>query len=139
MPAGTTARGGRRSARTRTTAFPIWGPKSRRRVRKRVAFILSGTLAGFAGSLKVFVAQNASLTDVHWSMSGEVVLMTLVGGMGTVFGPIFGALVIVAMENYLATLGAWVTIVQGIVFVFCVLLFREGIVGLFARWLKQPL
>jgi branched-chain amino acid transport system permease protein len=106
---------------------------------KLMVFVLSTTLAGLAGATKAIVFQLASLTDVHWSMSGEVVLMTLVGGMGTVFGPIFGALVIVAMETYLATLGAWVTIVQGIVFVFCVLLFREGIVGLFARWLKQPL
>jgi branched-chain amino acid transport system permease protein len=106
---------------------------------KLLIFVLSTTLAGLAGSTKAIVFQLASLTDVHWSMSGEVVLMTLVGGMGTIFGPIFGALVIVAMENYLATLGAWVTIVQGIVFVVCVLLFREGIVGLFARWLKQPL
>jgi branched-chain amino acid transport system permease protein len=106
---------------------------------KLMVFVISTTLAGLAGSTKAIVFQLASLTDVHWSMSGEVVLMTLVGGMGTVFGPIFGAIVIVAMENYLATLGAWVTIVQGIVFVFCVLLFREGIVGLFSRWLKQPL
>jgi branched-chain amino acid transport system permease protein len=106
---------------------------------KLLVFVLSTTLAGLAGSTKAIVFQLASLTDVHWSMSGEVVLMTLVGGMGTIFGPIFGAIVIVAMENYLATLGAWVTIVQGIVFVVCVLLFREGIVGLFARWFKQPL
>jgi branched-chain amino acid transport system permease protein len=106
---------------------------------KLLIFVLSTTLAGLAGSTKAIVFQLASLTDVHWSMSGEVVLMTLVGGMGTIFGPIFGALVIVAMENYLATLGAWVTIVQGVVFVVCVLLFREGIVGLFSRWLKQPL
>jgi branched-chain amino acid transport system permease protein len=106
---------------------------------KLLIFVLSTTLAGLAGSTKAIVFQLASLTDVHWSMSGEVVLMTLVGGMGTIFGPILGALVIVAMENYLATLGAWVTIVQGVVFVVCVLLFREGIVGLFSRWLKQPL
>ena len=65
--------------------------------------------------------------------------MTLVGGLGTVFGPIVGAIVIVSMENYLASLGAWVTVIQGVVFVVCVLLFREGIVGLFSRWLKQPL
>src|SRR6202012_4203646 len=70
---------------------------------KFVAFILSGTLAGLAGALKVFVAQNASLTDVHWSMSGEVVLMTLVGGLGTIFGPVVGAFVIVAMQKYLAS------------------------------------
>jgi branched-chain amino acid transport system permease protein len=106
---------------------------------KLMVFVLSTTLAGLAGATKAIVFQLASLTDVHWSMSGEAVLMTLVGGMGTVFGPIIGALVIVTMENYLATLGAWVTVVQGFVFVFCVLLFREGIVGLFSRWLKQPL
>ena len=106
---------------------------------KLAVFVLSTTLAGLAGATKAIVFQLASLTDVHWSMSGEVVLMTLVGGMGTVFGPIIGAFVIVAMENYLATLGAWVTIVQGIVFVVCVLLFREGIVGLVARWLRKPL
>ena len=106
---------------------------------KLMIFVLSTTIAGLAGSTKAIVFQLASLTDVHWSMSGEAVLMTLVGGMGTVFGPIIGALVIVTMENYLATLGAWVTIIQGAVFVVCVLLFREGIVGLVARWLKQPL
>ncbi|ACA17647.1 inner-membrane translocator [Methylobacterium sp. 4-46] len=106
---------------------------------KLAVFVLSTTLAGLAGATKAIVFQLASLTDVHWSMSGEVVLMTLVGGMGTVFGPIIGAFVIVAMENYLAQFGAWVTIIQGIVFVICVLLFREGIVGLFARMLKKPL
>jgi branched-chain amino acid transport system permease protein len=106
---------------------------------KLAVFVLSTTLAGLAGAVKAIVFQLASLTDVHWSMSGEVVLMTLVGGMGTVFGPIIGAAVIITMENYLATLGAWVTIVQGIIFVLCVLLFREGILGLFARWLKRPL
>ena len=83
--------------------------------------------------------KRQSLTDVHWSMSGEVVLMTLVGGMGTVFGPIVGALVIVTMETYLAQFGAWVTIIQGVVFVLCVLLFREGIVGLIARLIRRPL
>jgi branched-chain amino acid transport system permease protein len=106
---------------------------------KHMVFVLSAMLAGLAGATKAIVFQLASLTDVHWSMSGEVVLMTLVGGMGTVFGPIAGALVIVAMENYLASLGAWVTVVQGIVFVVCVLLFREGIVGVLGRWLKRPL
>ncbi len=106
---------------------------------KLAIFVLSTTLAGLAGAVKAIVFQLASLTDVHWSMSGEVVLMTLVGGMGTVFGPIIGAVVIIAMENYLATLGAWVTIVQGIIFVLCVLLFREGILGLVARWIKRPL
>src|SRR5215208_4197120 len=96
---------------------------------KLMVFVLSTTLAGLAGATKAIVFQLASLTDVHWSMSGEVVLMTLVGGMGTVFGPIVGALVIVSMENYLATLGAWVTVVQGVIFVLCVLLFRRGIIG----------
>jgi len=72
-------------------------------------------------------------------MSGEVVLMTLVGGMGTVFGPVVGALVVLAMENYLAQLGAWVTIVQGIIFVVCVLTFRRGLVGELGRLLKKPL
>jgi branched-chain amino acid transport system permease protein len=106
---------------------------------KLAVFVISTALASLAGAVKAIVFQLASLTDVHWSMSGEVVLMTLVGGMGTVFGPIIGSVVIITMENYLATLGAWVTVVQGLVFVVCVLLFREGIVGLFSRWLKQPL
>src|SRR6476659_2481666 len=90
---------------------------------KLLAFILSGTIAGFAGALKVFVAQNASLTDVHWSMSGEVVLMTLVGGLGTVFGPVVGAFIIIAMQQYLAGYGQWVTVIQGVIFVACVLTF----------------
>ncbi|MDF1598881.1 branched-chain amino acid ABC transporter permease [Mesorhizobium sp. YIM 152430] len=106
---------------------------------KLTVFVLSATLAGLAGATKVFVFQLASLTDVHWSMSGEVVLMTLLGGMGTVFGPIVGAAVIVTMQNYLATWGAWVTIVQGIVFVICVMLFREGIVGVIQKWTKKSL
>jgi branched-chain amino acid transport system permease protein len=96
---------------------------------KLAAFVLSATLAGLAGATKAIIAQNASLTDVHWSMSGEVVLMTLLGGMGTVFGPVIGALVIISMQFYLAELGSWVTIVQGVIFVVCVLAFRRGIVG----------
>jgi branched-chain amino acid transport system permease protein len=72
-------------------------------------------------------------------MSGEVVLMTLIGGMGTVFGPMVGAAIVVTMQNYLAPFGAWVTVVQGAVFVICVLLFREGIVGVLGRILKRPL
>src|SRR6478736_4661512 len=100
---------------------------------KLMVFVLSATLAGLAGATKAIVFQLASLTDVHWSMSGEVVLMTLVGGLGTIFGPIVGALVIVSMQNFLATLGAWVTVVQGVIFVLCVLLFREGIVGVIAK------
>jgi branched-chain amino acid transport system permease protein len=106
---------------------------------KLMVFVLSAALAGLAGATKAIVFQLASLTDVHWTMSGEVVLMTLVGGMGTVFGPIVGAFVIVAMQNYLAHLGAWVTVVQGTIFVICVLLFREGIVGVIGRWIKRPL
>ena len=106
---------------------------------KLLAFILSGTIAGFAGSLKVFVAQNASLTDVHWSMSGEIVLMTLVGGLGTVFGPVVGAFVIIAMQQYLAGFGQWVTVIQGAIFVSCVLLFRRGLVGEIAHLLKRSL
>src|SRR3954451_4248936 len=106
---------------------------------KLMVFVLSTTLAGLAGATKAIVFQLASLTDVHWSMSGEVVLMTLVGGMGTVFGPIAGAAVIVAMENYLAQLGSWVLVVQGVIFVACVLLFREGIVGVIGKRIRQPL
>ena len=106
---------------------------------KLVAFILSGTVAGVAGATKSMVFQLASLTDVHWSMSGEVVLMTLVGGLGTLFGPVFGAAVIVTMQNYLAQLGAWVTIVQGIIFVICVLAFRRGVIGEIANLIRKPL
>jgi branched-chain amino acid transport system permease protein len=106
---------------------------------KLLAFILSGTLAGFAGSLKVFVAQNASLTDVHWSMSGEVVLMTLVGGLGTIFGPVVGAFVIIAMQQYLASYGQWVTVIQGAIFVICVLTFRRGVVGEIAHYFRRSL
>jgi branched-chain amino acid transport system permease protein len=72
-------------------------------------------------------------------MSGEVVLMTLLGGVGTVFGPMVGAAIVVTMQNYLAPFGAWVTVIQGVVFVVCVLLFREGIVGVLGRILKRPL
>jgi branched-chain amino acid transport system permease protein len=106
---------------------------------KHVAFVLSATLAGLAGATKAIVFQLASLTDVHWSMSGEVVLMTLLGGLGTVFGPVVGAAVIITMQNYLAQLGAWVTVVQGVIFVVCVLAFRRGIVGELGRLLKKSL
>jgi branched-chain amino acid transport system permease protein len=101
---------------------------------KLVVFILSAALSGLAGSLKSLVFQLASLTDVEWTMSGWVVLMTLVGGLGTVFGPVVGAFLLVAMQHYLAQLGSWVTVVQGIIFVFCVLVFRRGIVGLMASY-----
>ncbi len=106
---------------------------------KHVAFILSATLAGLAGATKAIVFQLASLTDVHWTMSGEVVLMTLLGGLGTLFGPVVGAAVIITMQNYLAQLGAWVTVVQGVIFVICVLAFRRGIVGEIAKLLNKPL
>jgi branched-chain amino acid transport system permease protein len=104
---------------------------------KLAAFVLSASLAGLAGAVKAIVAQNASLTDVHWSMSGEVVLMTLLGGMGTVFGPVVGALVIISMQFYLAELGSWVTITQGIIFVVCVLAFRRGIIGEIEAFLRK--
>jgi branched-chain amino acid transport system permease protein len=106
---------------------------------KLVAFVLSATLAGLAGSMKALVFQLASLTDVHWSMSGEVVLMTLVGGLGTIFGPLLGAFAIVAMENYLAPFGQWVLVIQGVIFVICVLVFRRGIIGEIANMLRVQL
>jgi branched-chain amino acid transport system permease protein len=96
-------------------------------------FVLSAGLSGFAGALKAILFQLASLTDVHWTMSGEVVLMTLIGGMGTLFGPMIGALVVVALEFYLASIGSWVSVIEGAVFVVCVLAFREGIAGAIAR------
>ncbi|MEW5879526.1 MAG: branched-chain amino acid ABC transporter permease [Pseudomonadota bacterium] len=106
---------------------------------KLLAFVLSATLAGLAGGTKSLVFQLASLTDVHWTMSGEVVLMTLVGGLGTIFGPVVGAAVIITMQNYLAQLGAWVTVVQGVIFVVCVLAFRRGIIGEIGHALRKPL
>jgi branched-chain amino acid transport system permease protein len=104
---------------------------------KLVAFELSAALAGLAGGLKSIVFQLASLTDVHWTMSGEVVLMTLVGGLGTVFGPVLGAFTIITIENYTTQFGQWVTVIQGVIFVVCVLLFRRGLIGEVAhlfRW-----
>jgi len=106
---------------------------------KFMAFVLSGTISGLAGATKSIVFQLASLTDVHWTMSGEVVLMTLLGGLGTIFGPVVGAFIIITMQNYLAQLGAWVTIVQGIIFVICVLTFRRGVIGEIAHFTKKPL
>jgi branched-chain amino acid transport system permease protein len=106
---------------------------------KLIAFVLSATLAGLAGATKAIVFQLASLTDVNWPMSGEVVLIVLLGGLGTVFGPVVGAFVVISLENYLAQLGAWVTVVQGVIFMICVLTFRRGIVGELARILKKPL
>lgn len=106
---------------------------------KLIAFVLSATLVGLAGATKSIVAQNASLTDVHWAMSGEVVLMALIGGLGTIFGPVVGAFVIVFMQNYLASFGQWVTVIQGAIFVACVLAFRRGIVGEIAYRFKRSL
>jgi branched-chain amino acid transport system permease protein len=103
---------------------------------KLLAFVLSAFLAGVAGGMKSLVFQLASLTDAHWHMSGEVVLMTLLGGLGTLFGPAVGALVIVTLENELADkVGPWVTVIMGAIFVICVLAFRRGLVGeLLAKW-----
>ena len=106
---------------------------------KLLAFVLSAALSGLAGGTKAIVFQLASLTDVHWTMSGEVVLTTLLGGMGTVLGPVVGAFVVVSLENYLAQLGSWVTVVQGAIFILCVLAFRRGLVGELGRLLGRPL
>ena len=104
---------------------------------KLIAFVLSATLAGVAGSTKAITLQIASLTDVNWPMSGEVVLMTLVGGLGTIFGPVVGAFVILAMQFKLSSVGEWVLVIQGVIFVSCVLLFRRGIVGEIAALFKR--
>jgi branched-chain amino acid transport system permease protein len=97
---------------------------------KLIAFVLSASIAGLAGATKTLVFQLASLTDVHWHTSGEVVLMTLLGGLGTIFGPLVGAATIVTLQNELADkVGSWVTVIMGVIFVLCVLVFRRGIVG----------
>jgi branched-chain amino acid transport system permease protein len=106
---------------------------------KLIAFVLSAALSGLAGGTKALVFELASLSDAHWTMSGEVILMALIGGLGTVFGPVVGAFVVVAMQNYLAHLGQWVTIIQGAIFVVCVLAFRRGLVGELARRIGKPL
>lgn len=104
---------------------------------KLLAFVLSASLAGLAGSMKSIVFQLASLADVHWHASGEVVLMTLLGGVGTVFGPMVGAFLVVAIQNYLSETGSWVTIIQGVIFILCVLMFRSGMVGMLAPAMKK--
>ena len=96
---------------------------------KFLAFVLSAALSGLAGGLKAIVAQNASLTDAHWTMSGQVVLMTLIGGIGAMYGPIVGAFIVVAMQQYLAQFGQWATVIQGAIFIVCVLAFRGGVAG----------
>ncbi len=106
---------------------------------KLEAFVLSATFAGVAGATKAIVFQLASLTDVDWPMSCELVLMTLVGGLGTVFGPVTGAFFMVTLETYLTQIGQWVFVVQGTIFVMCVLLFRRGIIGELAHILRISL
>jgi branched-chain amino acid transport system permease protein len=106
---------------------------------KLIAFVLSSMIAGVAGGTKALIFGIATLTDVHYSTSGEVVLTTLLGGLGTVFGPTVGAIVVTAMENYLAQFGAWVTVTQGVIFMVCVLAFRRGIIGELAAFLKISL
>jgi branched-chain amino acid transport system permease protein len=106
---------------------------------KLLAFVISAALSGLAGGTKAIVFEIATLTDVHWATSGEVVLMTLLGGLGTVFGPVIGAFVVIGLQNYLAQIGAWVQVVQGAIFVICVLTFRRGIVGELGRLLKLKL
>jgi branched-chain amino acid transport system permease protein len=106
---------------------------------KLIAFILSTAIAGAAGAAKSIVFGIATLTDVHFSMSGEVVLMTLLGGLGTLFGPVVGALVVTGTENYLAQFGSWVTVTQGVIFVVCVIAFRRGVIGVLGRRLKIAL
>jgi branched-chain amino acid transport system permease protein len=106
---------------------------------KLIAFVLSCTIAGVAGGTKALVFGIATLTDVHYSTSGEVVLTTLLGGLGTVFGPAMGALVVTSMENYLAQFGAWVTVTQGAIFMVCVLAFRRGIIGEVGAFLRISL
>lgn len=106
---------------------------------KLVAFVISASLAGLAGSTKSLVFQLASLTDAHWHMSGEVILMTLLGGVGTIFGPIVGAATVVTLQNYLSQgpLASWVPVILGLIFVICVLLFRSGIVGEIQKFMKK--
>jgi branched-chain amino acid transport system permease protein len=104
------------------------------------AFVMSAALAGLAGGLKAIVFEFATLTDVAWQMSGEVILMTLLGGIGTMIGPVVGATIVVTLQNELATSDFPVTIVTGLVFMACVLLFRRGLVGEFyASWLGRKL
>ena len=105
---------------------------------KLMAFALSAALAGLAGSLKTLVMGFATLSDVHWSMSGEVILMSLLGGVGTFFGPVFGAGIVISLQNLLADkVGSWVTVIIGVIFVLCVLTFRKGVVGELQAYLER--
>ncbi len=106
---------------------------------KLLAFVLSAAIAGIAGGTKAIVFQIATLTDVNWPMSGEAVLMTLLGGIGTMFGPVVGALIIVTLQAELAQFGAWVTVIQGVIFVGCVLAFRRGVIGELQQAIRRPL
>jgi branched-chain amino acid transport system permease protein len=106
---------------------------------KLMAFVISAAVAGLAGATKSLVFQLASLTDVSWHTSGEVVLMTLLGGVGTVLGPMAGAFTVVTLESKLSAVGSWITVIIGATFVICVLLFRRGLVGELARRLKRTL
>jgi len=106
---------------------------------KLMAFVISAALAGMAGSMKSLVFQLASLTDVSWHTSGEVVLMTLLGGVGTVLGPLVGAFTVVTLQSELSSVGSWITVIIGVTFVVCVLLFRRGLVGELGRLLKKSL
>lgn len=116
--------------RTRSLGYPV----DRYKI---IAFALSAGLSGLAGSLKCIVFQLAALTDVHWHMSGDVILMTLLGGMNSVLGPAIGAVLVSALHHYFDALGAWVTVVVGLVFMICVLLFRRGLVGELDHFLSQ--
>ena len=106
---------------------------------KLIAFVLSAALSGTAGATKALVFQVASLTDVHWTMSGEVVLMTLIGGLGRFTGPVAGAFVIIAIEKYFGESGGKIVVAQGVVFAICVLAFRQGIMGKLSAALNRPL
>ena len=105
---------------------------------KLLAFVLSTALAGLAGSMKTLVLGFATLSDAHWSLSGEVVLMTLLGGMGTFAGPVLGAFTIIGLQNFLADrVGSWVTVIIGAIFVVCVVAFRRGFVGELMAWQQR--
>ncbi|MDN8616433.1 branched-chain amino acid ABC transporter permease [Variovorax ginsengisoli] len=106
---------------------------------KILLFTLSAAVAGLAGGMKALVFQLATLADVHWTLSSEVILMTLLGGLGTLFGPVAGALIVVTLQNFLAGLGEWVTVIQGVIFAICVMAFRAGIVGTIAKRSRQEL
>lgn len=104
---------------------------------KLLAFTLSAALAGVAGATKAIVLQLATLNDVYWGLSGEIILMTLIGGLGTLLGPILGAFIMVGLSSYLASLGSWMTLIQGAIFVICVLSFRRGIWGWIEDWRRK--